>query len=307
MLEIMLKKPYFDGMNRRLNRISLVLVILLGMTVRNYSQYLSMGFKGGAVMYDGDLNTNLFITNLTNTRLAYSTFVKFNFKDYFGFQFNFMRGKLYGDDSKSLLDWQITRNLNFHSTITEASFLLEIHLSQFLKKSYRVRKFHPYSFVGLGLFHFNPKTYYQGEEIELQALGTEGQGIEGYPDKYKKHAYSIPFGLGFKYPLNKHVFLGLELSTRWTLTDYIDDISQYYLDYDFLKDHNGELAAILSNRSGELEGRTRKDLTGINRGNNSNDSFYTAMVNLSYRFVQAPYQKQQKRRLKRNRIACPKF
>ena len=271
------------------------------------SQYFSMGIKGGAVLYDGDLNTNLFITNLTNTRLAYTAFVKYNFKKYFGLQVNLMRGQLYGDDSKSLLAWQITRNLDFHSPITEATFLLEIHLSQFIKKSYRVRRFNPYSFIGFGMFHFDPKTTYQGAEIDLQSLGTEGQGIPGYPDKYDKSSYSIPFGLGFKYPLSKNIFIGMELSTRWTLTDYIDDISQFYLDYEFLKMHNGQLSADLSNRSGELEGRNRKDLTGINRGNNSNDSFYTAMINLSFRFSQDIYKKQQRKIHKKNRLACPVF
>lgn len=247
-------------------------------------QYLEMGIKGGTVLYDGDLNTNLFITNLTNSRWAYAGFVKYNFKKYYGIQVNFMRGELQGEDSKSLLGWQITRNLDFHSPISEVSLMFEIHLSKLSKKNYRLRKFNPYSFIGFGVFYFNPKTFYQGQEIELQSLGTEGQGISGFPAKYEKFSYSIPFGLGLKYPLTKNIFIGLEISTRWTLTDYIDDISQFYLDYDFLKENNGQLAADLSNRSGELAGETRKDLTGINRGNNSNDSFYTAMVNLSFRF-----------------------
>lgn len=288
-------------------KILLVFFLICQFKTTVSGQYLSMGIKGGVVLYDGDLNTNLFVTNLTNTRLAYTAFVKYNFRKYFGVQVNFMQGKLYGDDSKSLLDWQITRNLDFHSPITEATFLVEIHLSQFIKNSYRIRKFNPYSFVGFGVFRFDPKTTYQGQEIDLQSLGTEGQGISGYPPKYKKNSYSIPFGLGFKYPLTKNLFIGMELSTRWTLTDYIDDISQYYLDYEFLRMHNGQLAADLSNRSGELEGRTRKDLTGINRGNNSNDSFYTAMLNLSFRFSQDPYKKQQRRIFRKNRLACPVF
>ncbi len=265
------------------------------------AQYLEFGVKAGMVMYDGDLNTKIIFTNITNARPAFSIYTKYNFKKYFGLQLNFMKGKLYGDDSKSILAWQITRNLDFYSDINEISILGEFHLP---KLKYKLRKWNPYLFLGIGIFNFNPLTVYQGKEIELQPLGTEGQGIVGYPAKYELFSYSIPFGVGLKYPIHKYIYLGLEISTRWTLTDYIDDISQFYLDYEFLESNNGQLSAILSNRSGELEGRQRKDLTGINRGNQTNDSFYTGLVTLSFRL---PEKSAAYKRKRRRKVVCPSF
>jgi len=281
----------------------LIHIFIFGIFTVSKAQYLEFGVKSGIVMYDGVLNTKIIFTNITNSRPAFSFYTKYNFKKYFGIQVNFMKGKLFGDDSKSLLPWQITRNLDFYSDINEIAILGEFHLPK-LKYKYRIRKWNPYLFLGVGLFNFKPLTIYNGEEIELQPLGTEGQGIVGYPENYELFSYSVPFGFGIKYPIHKYIYLGLEISTRWTLTDYIDDISQFYLDYEFLVSENGELAANLSNRSGELEGRNRKDLTGINRGNQTNDSFYTGLLTLSFRLPEksAAYKGRRKRK-----VVCPSF
>ena len=263
-------------------------------TVKCDAQQLEFGVKIGSVLYDGDLNTNLFATNVTNARGAFALYTKYNFKSAFAIQVNYMQGQLYGNDNKSLLGWQTTRNLNFSSPIKELSLIVEFRPLELLNKIFAISimknsLLKPYAFVGIGIFGFDPSTTYRGQKIDLQSLGTEGQGITGYPDKYRKTSYSIPFGLGIKYALSKYFFISLETSLRSTLTDYIDDISQYYLNDGFLKSHNGELAAALANRSGELPGKSRKDLTGINRGNQTNDSFYTLFLSLSYRFSKMGY------------------
>jgi hypothetical protein len=102
----------------------------------------------------------------------------------------------------------------------------------------------------------NPKTKYNGEWIDLQELGTEGQGTElNSDDRYKLFQFSIPIGVGIKFSLGKFIVLGLEYGVRKTFTDYIDDVkSDTYIDALELSKTNGPLSAKLSNRS--LDGNT---------------------------------------------------
>ena len=65
-------------------------------------------------------------------------------------------------------------------------------------------------------------------------LGTEGQGDSAYPDRkpYNTMGFCIPFGVGVKYAINDRMNIGLEITHRFTTTDYLDDVSKTYVGID---------------------------------------------------------------------------
>lgn len=96
----------------------------------------------------------------------------------------------------------------------------------------------------------NPMTEYNGEMIELQPLGTEGQGSNLNPNSpYSLTQFAIPFGVGIKLNLSRGVAISLEYGLRKTFTDYLDDVGGNYVDQVALSAANGDLAARLADRS----------------------------------------------------------
>lgn len=166
---------------------------------------------------------------------------------------------LKADDASSGSIGRQSRNLNFHSNIWELgvqfeyAFIPEKELARYTFSSLRAaKKLSAYVLVGGGGFYFNPKTELNGETIELRPLNTEGQGMGAYeylgetitPDKpYGKFAGFISVGLGAKYQLDRRWGIGLEISNRYTTTDYLDDAHNRYYN-----NHTDPVAAALADR-----------------------------------------------------------
>ncbi|MEX2511755.1 MAG: hypothetical protein WD398_02520 [Cyclobacteriaceae bacterium] len=115
---------------------------------------------------------------------------------------------------------RIPRNLNFRARNWEAAFLVEYYYKPV--KVYNItREFiNPYLFFGLGASTNNPKTNYRERWVDLRPLMTEN---ELYPDL----AIVFPMGLGLKYKVNVYMDFYIEGNYRFTLTDYLDDVSSY--------------------------------------------------------------------------------
>lgn len=128
------------------------------------------------------------------------------------------------------------RNLNFTSNISEIALVFELHpLYIFIdwpSKENPPPRASPYLLGGVGYFSFNPQTKLGGKVIDLQSLHTEGQGFAEYPDRpnYKLSQANIPLGFGVKYELSPLVNLRGEFIYRKLSTDYLDDLSQDYID-----------------------------------------------------------------------------
>jgi hypothetical protein len=136
------------------------------------------------------------------------------------------------------------RNLSFRNTIFEIKGDVVIDLWENRGRYLKRADYVPYAAIGLAYFHHDPKTLYNGSWVELQPLKTEGKS-------YSLHQVAIPIALGFRYKLGKQWDLAFEMGWRFTLTDYLDDVSSTYADKSTL----GSQAAIdLSDRSGELVG-----------------------------------------------------
>jgi len=149
------------------------------------------------------------------------------------------------------------RNLNFRTPIIELSGRME-YILNFKKKGQQYKlgirgwrniDIKGFFFAGLAGFYFDPRGKLDGQWYRLKPQSTEGQGIVPTRNKYSNFQIAIPMGLGIRYAVNKTWTLCLEYGTRWTFTDYIDDVSLTYVDYDALRAAKGDLAVQLSNPS----------------------------------------------------------
>jgi len=227
------------------------LVIFLtsqGLLIKNasYAQTMDVGVFGGGSYYLGDINPGM---HFVGTQPAYGGFFRYNYKDRWGFRLGVNQGKLKADDNsftevkavQAYLGGDINiddpnaiyyltanRGLNFETGLTEIHLIAELHFFPFFVGS-KKNRWTPYIFAGGAMYLYNPKPI--GGGPNLRDLGTEGQGLSGRGDAYGGTAFAIPFGLGFKFSLNKRLGLGFEWGMRKTFNDYLDDISTtYYLD-----------------------------------------------------------------------------
>lgn len=220
-------------------------------------------------------------------------------------------GILAGNDNLTKEPFRQNRNLSFKSSVIEAQVCFEWHPFQeqpgHLYDLRGVKGLAPsrmglYVFAGVGGFHFNPKAQFDGAWVELQPLGTEGQGLPDGPKEYSLTQICIPMGLGIRKALNKTMTIGLELQYTKTFTDYIDDVSGVYYDRAALAEARGPLAAYLSDPSlGEIPGQTN---TGQQRGYpDHNDGYLFLKAQLHYKLYKfRSKNKKYRTRIRRQKI-----
>jgi len=271
------------------------------------SQYSELGICLGLSTYWGDLNRPSIINNYVyNSGLAIQGSYRYMQGHYLGVRVAGTFGRLRGADFRSDVDWQRVRNLDFKSHLLELAVTGEFYPFGF-NTTPGARFWAPYITAGVAVFNFDPKTVYRGNEIRLQPLGTEGQGLPEYPNKYKLTQFSIPFGGGIKFILTEKISMGIEVAMRTTFTDYIDDVSTIYINYDEHSEAKGtSLPAQLANRMNEFLGQEEpvRLATGSQRGGASvNDFYFVTMFNLSFMITDHSG----KKRMGSNQVICPTF
>lgn len=211
------------------------------------AQYCDAGIFYGVSNYQGDLSQNAM--DPTEYNLAVGGFLRYHLTTQIAVKGHMYAGTLTGTDYSS---GYRARNLHFRSNVVEWGVQGEYSLISYemLDKSHVTS---PYLFAGLSAFRFNPKAEYRGTLVELQELGTEGQGMPGYAAPYKRLQLSIPVGLGIKVAINQVTNIGVEFGIRKTFTDYIDDIGGAYPDMADLYEQRGTLSYALSYRAGEYD------------------------------------------------------
>jgi opacity protein-like surface antigen len=278
-----------------------IILFPLGLTAQQYE----VGLLFGISTYQGDIapSTNRF--DLNDVHPSIGVFGRYNVNRFFTARASFSYGKLSGTDAQANDEGRRQRNLSFQSKFYEFGLTGEINIFGYEAEGLQ-RRFSPYIFGGVAVFHFNPETNYQGQLVELQPLGTEGQGMEGFSEKYKLTQFAIPMGAGVKFAVSERFNVGLEAGVRKTFTDYIDDVSTDYVNYNQLLRGNGELAAALGNRTGEFLGTEPIDIpTGSQRGNLAvSDWYFIAGVTVSYNIFG---NSSGLGRRGKNDFGCPKF
>ena len=235
--------------------------------------YTEAGLFFGVSNYHGDLTPHIMEVNEYN--MAFGAFGRYNFNGHFGIKFHFYKGTLSGTDfNAQVLEGDRERNLSFRSDLLELGAQFEYNFLNFqVSKNDHITT--PYIFAGIAGFHFNPQAEYNGQWFNLQELGTEGQGLEGYAEPYNLLSFAIPVGVGVKFNINHLTNIGLEFGVRTTFTDYLDDVSTVYPDLEALGNINGQFATALSYRTGEYDPNlVVADPAGTPRGNPEINDFY---------------------------------
>ncbi|GAB4419043.1 MAG: hypothetical protein OHK0039_31080 [Bacteroidia bacterium] len=171
------------------------------------------------------------------------------------------------------------RNLHFRNRLYEGSGVIiwepwpdKRFGRRYLKKPY----LGPYLLMGVGLYYHSPEAQYQGTWHALQPLGTEGQYLaDSKVAPYSRIQVSLPLGAGIGLRFAPRWGIRLEMTYRYTFTDYLDDVSTEYPDIELLRAQS-EIAATLSDRSGGLA-------AGARRGSpTAKDAYATFSVQLEY-------------------------
>ncbi len=235
-----------------------------------------------------------------STRSTISAGYKYMLNPYLSVRSTLIWSLLSGDDALTKNTVRNSRNLSFRSNIAEISgYIVYYPTEDRVLPRYKIQgirgnkttSISPYLYLGVGVTFFNPKANYEGEWVALQPLGTEGQGLAGRPDKYNRYTLCFPIGVGLKYRVNKQMSVSFDVSLRYTLSDYMDDVSTSYYIADEISANYGEVAGALSDRSinpgpyGVLEypdGRNNYLQRGDPR---YNDAYMFGILSFHYRFV----------------------
>lgn len=239
-------------------------------------QYLSIGASLNAMNYFGDITPSQSFTSLDirYTRPSISIYVQKRFKPHLTGRLMFTYGRISGDDETAdpkdgNNQFRFVRNLHFRNDIFELSAM---GLLDFIGNRgvfyQRPSKVIPYLSFGVAALYHNPQaiapntdqlgqpTNSGGEWVDLQPLGTEGQGRGkdgAFDSKYSRFQIAFPVGLGIRYKINSRMDIGLEIAYRFTLTDFLDDASGVYTDLAVFGENNpaNNLARAMHDRSGE--------------------------------------------------------
>ncbi|MEY4930104.1 MAG: hypothetical protein RI909_828, partial [Bacteroidota bacterium] len=241
-------------------------------------------------------------TDISFTRPALALSFMHRFGPRYTFLGQFMYGTLRGADAESAdfgnLEngkYRYQRNLSFRNRIKELSMVAYFDLFE-NDATYLSRvKWTPFVYVGVTGFLHNPQAIAPatdllgaalpeaGQWIDLRPLGTEGQYSTLEPTDantgikpYSKFQLAIPIGVGARFRINDVMDFWAEIGFRYTFTDYLDDVSNNYVDLGVL---NSPLAKAMSYRSNELpadqlptlqsyvarDGNTYKTINGYGR------------------------------------------
>jgi len=248
------------------------LCVLLSRNVHAQEQdnSASLALFTGTINYQGDLNPNSFTFRHSN--FAASVIYRKPLGRWFTFRAGASMGKIEAADRWNR-EYLQPRNLSFTTNIKEGYIALELNLLDISTK-----RFTPYMYGGIAVFHFNPWTLdNSGTKTYLKPLSTEGQGLAAFPKQrpYNLTQICLPFGGGVKYAITPCINVGIEFSQRKSFTDYIDDVSTFFVDRNTLLAAKGQKAVDLAYRGDEVPGGNQAyPVHGEQRGTPSEMDWY---------------------------------
>ena len=262
---------------------------------KNFTEF---GFTTGPIVALTDLGGHAgkgttFIKDykFQNTQLAFGAFLAVYPTPWLGFRFSANYGnvascdcdiKEKGGDENT----RFARNLDFRSIILEGTAMVEFYPTTFLEDDPEdvQGRLRPYGVLCLGFYHFNPQGSLEqgGNEVwyDLRPLHTEGEGWIPGKKEYSLTQLNIPMGGGIKYFFSEDVNVSFEIIYRKLFTDYLDDVSNTYIDPALFAQHlspsQAALAIKLSNKS--VDGYSTPGYeAGDKRGTPSNNDAYFTM------------------------------
>ena len=210
-------------------------------------RYWSFGGNMNAMNYFGDIapKASLMSTDISFTRPGFGVTATYRFGPRYSLKTSFNYGRISGDDNQTTQlndpsQWRYVRNLSFRNDIKELSVVGVLdafkHPGGFTTRKNIV----PYLFAGVAVFHHNPKaiapgTFIPGLNRGAIPLESAGQWVELQPlqtggVEYSKFAIAFPVGIGVRYKVNRNLDASFEMSARYLLTDFLDDMGTLYTD-----------------------------------------------------------------------------
>lgn len=177
--------------------------LLLTLTLS--AQKIEIGGGFNALIYQGDLSSDMPLLNFSSYNPGGNLFLRHNVSKESTLRYSLMVGRLSAKGSKSP-NVYISNDVpqSFSTPIYEFSALYEYNFFDYRYE--RFRRASPYLVAGLGAMYFNPQvTEPGGSALPIQVV--------------------LPFGIGLKYILHKKWNLGFELQGRKVFTDYLDNVS----------------------------------------------------------------------------------
>ena len=240
-------------------------------------QTLEVGPHVGVSYYMGDLNPTI---PFAQAQLQYGGVVRFNYNNRWTFRFDYSRATVKASDEK--IGWRPERGLNFTTKINDCSLVAEFNFLEYYTGNPK-RNVSPYIFGGISVFQFTPYAEYGGTMVNLRDYPTEAtpEGAKWYETLFGRTmpiGVSIPFGIGVKLSLSKHMAATVEWRMQKTFTDYLDDVGTVYPEQHALFTAEDGVTYDLSDPTGNY-------LAGQQRGNAAfNDWFGMARVSLTWKF-----------------------
>ena len=222
----------------------------------------------GTSSYYGDLaNSNNYINAAPNLNVGLQYYISSRISS--RIELNWFT--LSGDDKNATDEGRKIRNLSFQSSNLEVSAIGIINIFRNGDRYYRRPNFNAYGFTGIGLLYFNPKATYNGTTYSLQPLKTEGVS-------YSLVTPVIPIGLGIRLKALPQFNIAMEVGWRILFTDYLDDVSNVYIDNNSFTD---PIAKALADRRVEL-GYPASAAGGVRGGPKYNDAYMLLNVKMEY-------------------------
>ena len=175
--------------------------VLMGALQGTYAQQIELGASLGGFNYKGDISPTF---NPRFFRPGGSLFFRYNISRSVSFRAEGLLGGIRGDDQYAKEAFQQARNLSFRTRISEAALITEYNFLNYEDRRFALN-WTPYVFGGIGYMGFRPSPK-----------------TEEYPTR----GWVIPFGVGVKYQIHRPWSIGLELGTRKTFTDHLDNLGE---------------------------------------------------------------------------------
>lgn len=274
----------------------------------------SLGFKFGLSDMWGDVGTETVLDHYTNNKywdlphFMGGIFFRYSFHPALAARLNFNYGTIFATD-----EWNVqkakqattiqndfvqryARFLDTKDNMWEGSLTFEIsplRLGSPASHTSRM-KGQPYILAGIGYFHFQPYALYTDPEtkvtqyVKTYNLHLEGDGwnIPDAPARYSLWQMEIPLGLGYKFDLGEHLNVGVEWEWRMTMFDYLDGVSNKYIDPKYfdqnLPAQQAYIAKAMYDRSRWGDVNKAGNAPGTMRGNPSNNDSYSTISIVVY-------------------------
>lgn len=210
---------------------------------------IEVGPHLGLSYYMGDLNP---AKPFAMSDLQYGGVVRFNYNNRWTFRFDFSHATVKADDV--VIKWRPERGLSFTTNLNDFSFVAEFNFWEYYTGNPK-RNVSPYIFGGISVFQYTPYSRILDDNLMIDTLINLRQykldtiyrdTVKGDDGKYhltafsqlaeflggrtKRIGVSVPFGVGVKFSLSKHMAATVEWRMQKTLTDYLDGVGGVYLE-----------------------------------------------------------------------------